>query len=125
PLPLPTGELQLRACVGIAFAGCTSQGPEELLRDADAAMYRAKERGRGEVVVFDSGLRDRVAPRLETETALRRALERDELRLYYQPGIDLETGVTVAVEALLRWQHPTRGLLGPEEFLAVAERTGL
>jgi EAL domain-containing protein (putative c-di-GMP-specific phosphodiesterase class I) len=88
-------------------------------------MYRAKESGPGEVIVFDRGVRDRAVARLETETALRRALETDELRLFYQPGVDLETGRTVAVEALLRWQHPTRGLLCPDGFLAVAERTGM
>jgi EAL domain-containing protein (putative c-di-GMP-specific phosphodiesterase class I) len=117
--------IHVRASIGIAFAGADGHSPEDLLRDADAAMYRAKERGPGEVVVFDAALRGRAVARLETETALREALERDELRLFYQPGVDLRTGRTAAVEALLRWQHPTRGLLPPSEFLSVAERTGL
>src|SRR5205807_10440559 len=120
-----TGTLRVRASVGIALACENTSTPEGLLGDADAAMYRAKERGPGEVVIFDAELRGRAVARLETETALQQALDRDELRVFYQPGVDLETGQTVAVEALVRWQHPTRGLLPPSEFLPVAERTGL
>jgi diguanylate cyclase (GGDEF)-like protein/PAS domain S-box-containing protein len=125
PFSLQQTSIHVTASIGIAFAGADGHTPEELLRDADAAMYRAKERGPGEIVVFDAALRGRAMARLETETALRVALERDELRLFYQPGVELRTGRTAAVEALLRWEHPTRGLLPPSEFLSVAERTGL
>src|SRR5205823_11409542 len=102
PLPLPSGEIHLRACVGIAFAGSATRAPDELLRDADAAMYRAKERGPGEIVVFDAGLRGRAVARLETEAQLRLALERDELRLYYQVGVDLMTGAAVDRKSVVR-----------------------
>jgi EAL domain-containing protein (putative c-di-GMP-specific phosphodiesterase class I) len=88
-------------------------------------MYRAKERGRRQVVVFDSELRECAVTRLTTESELRHALGAGELDLFYQPGVDLETGRWIGMEALLRWRHPARGLTEPEEFLEVAERTGL
>jgi diguanylate cyclase (GGDEF)-like protein/PAS domain S-box-containing protein len=125
PFPHPRGDIHLRASIGIAFASQGAERADELLRDADAAMYRAKERGPAGVVVFDASVRGQAVTRLETETELRRALEHDELRVFYQPGIDLHTGSMVAVEALVRWQHPSRGLVGPAHFLDVAERTGL
>jgi diguanylate cyclase (GGDEF)-like protein len=124
PVTLSTGPLWPSASVGIAFASC-AQTPEALLRDADAAMYRAKERGRRQVVVFDKDLRDDAVTRLATESELRRAVDVGELLLYYQPGVDLETGRWVGMEALLRWRHPYRGLIEPDQFLDVAERTGL
>jgi EAL domain-containing protein (putative c-di-GMP-specific phosphodiesterase class I) len=96
-----------------------------LLRDADAAMYSAKERGRSRYAMYDGAMRLRGAERLETETALRHAIERDELRVHYQPEVDLETGRVVGVEALVRWAHPERGLVAPGEFIPVAEETGL
>jgi EAL domain-containing protein (putative c-di-GMP-specific phosphodiesterase class I) len=99
--------------------------PEDLLRDADAAMYRAKERGRGRFELFDDLLRKRVLHRLRTETELRRGLEKGELRVVYQPVVELASGSVTAVEALVRWQHPQRGLLDPVEFIPVAEDSGL
>jgi EAL domain-containing protein (putative c-di-GMP-specific phosphodiesterase class I) len=99
--------------------------PESLLRDADIAMYRAKDHGGDRYELFDSALRAGVRIRLETETDLRRALERDELLLHYQPTIDLLNGSVIGVEALVRWAHPERGLLPPDEFIPVAEETGL
>ncbi len=99
--------------------------PEGLIGDADAAMYRAKQRAGAPFELFDAGMRDRATQRLATETALHRALTRGELRLHYQPQVQLAVGATTGVEALVRWQHPERGLLAPAAFLAEAEATGL
>jgi diguanylate cyclase (GGDEF)-like protein/PAS domain S-box-containing protein len=97
----------------------------DLLRDADAAMYRAKAGGKGRIEMFDEGMRARLIERVAVESDLRSALERDELRLVYQPVISLRTSRIVGAEALLRWQHPERGLLEPSDFLAIAETSGL
>jgi diguanylate cyclase (GGDEF)-like protein len=95
------------------------------LRDADAAMYRAKAGGKGRVEVFDDGMRARLVERVALEMSLRRALGRGELRVFYQPVIGVQGGEIAGVEALLRWQHPRRGLLTPSEFMSVAESSGL
>jgi diguanylate cyclase (GGDEF)-like protein/PAS domain S-box-containing protein len=125
PVIINGREIVVSTSVGIAFVGDDHERPEDLIRDADAAMYRAKERGRACFEVFDEALRTRVMGRLDTERSLRRAVERDELRLHYQPIFDLTTARLNGFEALLRWQHPERGLIGPHEFIAVAEETGL
>jgi diguanylate cyclase (GGDEF)-like protein/PAS domain S-box-containing protein len=125
PIVLRSGEHFITASIGIAMADSADRDTETLIRDADAAMYRAKERGRGRFELFDDVLRERVLTRMRTETELRRALERDELRVVYQPVVDLADGSVVAVEALVRWQHPERGLLDPMEFVPVAEDSGL
>jgi diguanylate cyclase (GGDEF)-like protein/PAS domain S-box-containing protein len=117
-------DVHVTASLGIAIAD-EQATPESLLRDSDAAMYRAKERGRGRIEVFDEAVRSKVARRLATESALRRALERDEFALHYQPVVDLSSGAMVGAEALLRWQHPELGLVSPSEFIPVAEDTGL
>jgi EAL domain-containing protein (putative c-di-GMP-specific phosphodiesterase class I) len=96
-----------------------------LLRDADAAMYRAKEAGRARYEVFDSLMRAGAVRRLEIVNDLHRALERDQFVLHFQPQIDLRTNSLIGVEALLRWEHPDRGLIPPMEFIPVAEETGL
>jgi diguanylate cyclase (GGDEF)-like protein len=113
------------ASVGIAISMTGRERPEALLRDADAAMYRAKDRGKGRCEVFDEEMRDRVRHRHETENALHRAVARDEFRVFFQPMISLHDGTCVGVEALARWQHPERGLLNPADFLPTAEETGL
>jgi diguanylate cyclase (GGDEF)-like protein len=117
-------EVFLSVSVGVAVAA-PGDSPEELLRDADAAMYRAKDSGRARCEFFDERMRTQAARRLETESALHRATERHELRLDYQPVVEIATGRIVGVEALVRWQHPEHGLLGPASFIPLAEETGL
>ena len=125
PFVLKGVEHFLTASIGIAVAHDGNERPHALIRDADAAMYRAKERGRGRYELFDQVMRARAVERLQLENELRRALGRDELTVHYQPVVSLRTGEIVAVEALIRWQHPGRGLILPEEFIPVAEQTGL
>jgi diguanylate cyclase (GGDEF)-like protein/PAS domain S-box-containing protein len=124
PFSIRNQEMTITASVGITIADGDAN-PESLLRDADTAMYRAKERGQGFIELFDEVLRTKVERRLATESALRRALEREELTVYYQPVVDLSTGAMVSAEALLRWEHPSRGLILPDEFIPLAEETGL
>ena len=100
------------------------EAPEDLIRDADAAMYRAKDRGQG-VELFDEAMRQDVARRLALETALRRGIERGELRLHYQPLVSLADARIEGFEALVRWEHPERGLVPPGAFIPLAEETGL
>src|SRR5437764_4152875 len=126
PFELDGREMFVTASVGVAIALDPSSTPETLLRDADAAMYRAKERGAGRVEVFDDALRARILERLDLENGLRRALQRGELRVYYQPEVSLTDGQRVTgFEALVRWEHPERGLLSPAHFMQIAEETGL
>jgi diguanylate cyclase (GGDEF)-like protein/PAS domain S-box-containing protein len=125
PLLLGSGVHFVSASIGIAVGGRPDDTPESLLRDADAAMYRVKESGRGGYELFDEHLREQVLNRVRIEGKLRGALERDELRVQYQPIVDARSGRPVSVEALVRWQHPDRGLIPPSEFIPVAEETGL
>jgi diguanylate cyclase (GGDEF)-like protein/PAS domain S-box-containing protein len=125
PFALSAGEHFASASLGITLAGDSDRLPADLVRDADAAMYQAKRRGRGCFEVFDRAMRLRTVARLSLENDLRRALERDELQIAYQPIVSLHDRSIVSVEALLRWQHPERGLVGPEEFIPVAEESGL
>ena len=110
--------------IGLAQSALPSTA-EGLLRDADTAMYRAKSAGRNRYVEFDTTMRDLLRARVETELALRYALERDEFLLHYQPIVSLDDADVVGLEALLRWAHPKRGMVSPLEFIPVAEETGL
>ena len=114
----------MSASFGVAYASHDSVA-DDLLRDADAALYRAKARGRGRCELFDAPMRAQAMARLEIETGLRVALGSDQLTLHYQPVVDLASGETLALEALMRWRHPVRGPVSPGEFIPVAEDSGL
>ncbi len=118
-------DVVLSVSIGIAMSTSPEDRAGDLLRDADAAMYRAKRDGRARSVLFAEAMRQEALARLATEVELRRALTSNELRLHYQPVVDLGTGVVVGVEALLRWQHPSRGLVMPADIVPIAEETGL
>jgi diguanylate cyclase (GGDEF)-like protein/PAS domain S-box-containing protein len=126
PLRAGGAELRLSASIGVALAepGDVVE-VDRLIDDADAAMYRAKERGGTRIELFDSAMREGAVESLAMEQELQRALEQDELRLFFQPAVDLATGELVGAEALVRWEHPSRGLLAPDRFLRVAEESGL
>jgi EAL domain-containing protein (putative c-di-GMP-specific phosphodiesterase class I) len=124
PFELDGEQRFVTVSIGVTMSDGASDA-EELLRDADAAMYRAKELGKARCELFDQSMRNRAVERLELEAALRHALERDELKLHYQPAVDLESGRVVSVEALLRWDHPEHGMLSPSRFIPLAEQTGL
>ena len=124
PLALGGDTLIVNASIGLALSTSGYTRAEDMLRDADTAMYRAKEKGRGRYEIFDDGMRRRVVDLLQIESDLNGAAERGELRLYYQPIVEAGTGGLLGFEALLRWQHPQRGLLRPTDFLNVAEETG-
>ncbi len=125
PFLLGGKEVFTSVSIGIALSTSAYENPEDILRDADTAMYRAKSLGKARYEVFDADMRAGVMARLQLETDLRRALERGEFQNFYQPIVALDSGEIAGFEALSRWQHPTRGLLGPNEFIPVAEETGL
>jgi diguanylate cyclase (GGDEF)-like protein/PAS domain S-box-containing protein len=125
PFELSAGEHFAKASLGIAIAGSEGSEPAGLIRDADAAMYQAKARGRARYEIFDRAMRARSVERLSVENDLRRALEREQLRVDYQPIVSLRDGSIASVEALLRWEHPTRGVVLPADFILVAEESGL
>jgi diguanylate cyclase (GGDEF)-like protein/PAS domain S-box-containing protein len=125
PFAVGGQELFPTASMGIALYNPSYQNPEELLRDADTAMYSAKALGKKRHEVFDSAMRAQAVSRLQLETELRFALERKEFEVYYQALVSLDTERIKGFEALVRWNHPTRGLVTPGEFIPVAEETGL
>jgi diguanylate cyclase (GGDEF)-like protein len=126
PFSIEGHEIFITASIGIAMNPTTpDHGPRNLLRDADLAMYHAKGKGRGRYAIFHRNLHDRAIARLNLESELRRSIEHQELRVHYQPIISLGTGVISGFEALVRWSHPTRGSIDPEEFVPIAEETGL
>ncbi|HET8654068.1 MAG TPA: EAL domain-containing protein [Longimicrobiaceae bacterium] len=125
PLELEGHQVSASASIGIAYSDRGEASAEELLRNADTAMYRAKARGRGSYEIFDRKMQAEVEERLHDENELRRALDEGEFRLYYQPIVSLASQHMIGVEALLRWDHPERGLVQPDAFLPLAEETGL
>jgi diguanylate cyclase (GGDEF)-like protein len=125
PFTLGDDTVFVTASIGIALPNRERTTADALLRDADAAMYLAKEHGRARYEFFDATLRRRALERMRTETAMRWALERNELFVRYQPIVDLTDGQVVALEALVRWQDPERGLTMPDEFIPLCEATGL
>jgi diguanylate cyclase (GGDEF)-like protein/PAS domain S-box-containing protein len=121
---LPNHTIFMSASMGIVLSTTGYNRPEDVLRDADTAMYRAKENGRSRYELFDSAMRDQIMMRLEIESALRKAIEKEELDVYYQPVVDVKIGRIVWFEALVRWKHAERGLLAPSEFVPLADETG-
>ena len=120
-----TNRMHVSASIGVLWLDAPSATAEELLRDADVAMYRAKSEGKGRAVTFEPAMRTDVLERIALEHDLRAAVDEDQLVLHYQPIVDVGTGAIVGSEALLRWQHPTRGLLPPAAFISIAEEVGL
>ena len=133
PFDLGGAEAMVGTSVGIAFSGAAEAGllgevaalGDALLRDADLAMYRAKESGKGRYVLYEPHMHAEAVSRLEREADLRAAIDKREFRLFYQPIVALESGAAIGVEALVRWEHPLRGLVPPAEFIPLAEETGL
>lgn len=122
---IQTHSVYTSASIGIAISSEDYRSSDEIIRDADIAMYRAKNSGHATYAVFDTSMHDQAMFQHRTETDLRRALERGEFDVYYQPIIDISTSRILGFEALLRWQHPSRGLITPEEFIGIIEETTL
>lgn len=125
PFSLAKQQIFTSASIGIALGHKTYTAVEDILRDADIAMYRAKAKGKACHAVFDADMHGHVKARLALETELRTALEQEQLVLFYQPIVELQTQTITGFEALVRWQHPEKGLVPPDEFIPVAEETGL
>lgn len=125
PFELGGREFFISASIGITFSTGGHEKAEDILRDADIAMYRAKSQGRAQHQVFDPSMHAHATMQLQLETEMRRALENDEFRVYYQPIMSLDTNNLVGFEALIRWQHPERGMIPPVEFIPAAEENGL
>ncbi|MGH2952221.1 MAG: putative bifunctional diguanylate cyclase/phosphodiesterase, partial [Solirubrobacterales bacterium] len=121
--PFDIGSREIYAGLSIGVA-TSSADPQALLRDVDLALYRAKREGRGRYALVEPGLHTAIVERLDLEVDLKGALERDELKLVYQPVFDLRAGTVVGLEALARWRHPTRGIVGPDRFIPLAEESG-
>lgn len=125
PHKIGSHEVTSTASIGIVTSDLEYDSADDMLRDADTAMYRAKAAGRARHQVFDRAMHNEAVVRLELESDLRNALQHEQFRLVYQPIIDLRTGLAVGVEALIRWDHPERGVISPIDFIPVAEETGL
>jgi diguanylate cyclase (GGDEF)-like protein len=125
PFVLDKNSAFATASIGIALSSSGYDRPEDILRDADTAMYRAKENGKARYEVFDHGMHAKAVSRLQLESDLRHAIEHNEFCVYYQPIVSLQTGRLSGLEALVRWNHPRRGLVSPADFIPVAEETGL
>jgi EAL domain-containing protein (putative c-di-GMP-specific phosphodiesterase class I) len=125
PFSLDKNSAFATASIGIALSSTGYERPEDILRDADIAMYRAKENGKARYEMFDHGMHARAVSRLQLESDLRQAIEKEEFCVYYQPIVSLQTGRLAGFEALVRWNHPRHGLVSPADFIPVAEETGL
>jgi diguanylate cyclase (GGDEF)-like protein len=125
PFELAEGRAHVSASVGIALYPGDGTTAEELLKHADLAMYHAKQQGSGRAVFFETSMNEEVRRRVELERELREALDKEQLRLYYQPQLDLKSGRIIGCEALMRWIHPVRGLVPPTQFIGFAETSGL
>ena len=125
PFNLSGHEVFTSTSIGISVSSTGYDHPENMLRDADTAMYRAKAQGKACYEVFDKGMHTHAVYVLQMENDLRRAIDREELRVYYQPIVSLENGALAGFEALIRWQHPERGFINPSDFIPLAEDTGL
>ncbi len=125
PFVLPNNEVEISASIGIAHSDTRKTSPEDLMRAADIALYRAKNMGKARYAVFERGMTAPIHERLQLEHDLRRAVSSDEIETHFQPVVDLTNGFVQGVEALVRWRHPDRGLLLPEDFVAICESTGL
>jgi len=125
PFVLDKNSAFATSSIGIALSSTGYDKPEDILRDADTAMYRAKENGKARYEVFDHGMHARAVSRLQLESDLRQAVEQKEFCVYYQPIVSLATGRLAGFEALVRWNHPRRGLVSPADFIPAAEETGL
>ncbi|MDX6384451.1 MAG: hypothetical protein QOK48_2024 [Blastocatellia bacterium] len=125
PFNLSGHEVFTSTSIGIALSSTGYDHPENMLRDADTAMYRAKAQGKACYEVFDKGMHTHAVYLLQMENDLRRAIDREELRVYYQPIVSLDNGQLAGFEALIRWQHPERGFINPADFIPLAEDTGL
>jgi predicted signal transduction protein with EAL and GGDEF domain len=125
PFRIGDSDIFSSVSIGVIVAGPEYEHAEQIVRDADTAMYRAKAQGRARAEIFDARMRAEAVARLQLETDLRRAIERDELRVFYQPIVRLAGSEIVGYEALVRWQHPAKGLVSPGLFIPVAEETTL
>jgi diguanylate cyclase (GGDEF)-like protein/PAS domain S-box-containing protein len=125
PFVLDGNEIFITSSIGISLYPNDGCSAEQLVRHADTAMYRAKENGRNNYQLFQSAMNKQVSERLALELDLRKALERDEFLVYYQPQVNSATGVVFGLEALVRWKHPVRGMISPAEFIPLAEESGL
>ncbi len=125
PISIDGQDLYVSVSIGIAVGSPSYRDANEVLRDADVAMFEAKNQGRGRVVVFEPGMAVAAASKLRVENDLRKALERGEFRIHYQPIVNLENGSLMGFEALVRWQHPERGLVMPANFIPTAEDSGM
>lgn len=125
PVTLHGQDVRLGVSIGIAIDEDGTTSPDDLIRAADVAMYEAKEQGKGRWAMFESSMADQTLERFELGNSLGQAIENDELMVYYQPIVDLGSGKTLGVEALVRWNHPVRGMVSPGQFIPIAEKNGL
>lgn len=125
PITLEGHEIYIGASIGIVFSSQEYKKPDDLIRDADLAMYRAKAKGKGRYEMFDAQMHAGALSMLQLEIDLRHAIEREEFELHYQPIVRLNSDEVVGFEALVRWNHPVRGFIPPLDFIPIAEKTGL